>query len=249
MPVVESSRPAPKRQAHVVMDLRSRQWKAAKIERLLGLEQAAGPIRLLEIGSGSGGISAYFGEHPTGKYSVEAVDVVDNRLVDSGYNFTLVQDTKLPFPDESFDVVLSNHVIEHVGDEAQQRDHLAEVRRVLRRGGRGYLAVPNRWMLREPHYHLVFLSWLPRAWRSPYLRLARKGDFYDCEPLQMRQLEGYLESSGFRHENRGVEALRVTFEIERAGAWATSLLRRIPDAALKPFERIIPTHIYTFAHA
>lgn len=249
MPDVDSSRLAPKRQAHVVMDLPSRQWKAAKIERLLGLEAMSGPIRLLEIGSGSGGISAYFGGHATGKYSVEAVDVVDNRLVDAGYNFTLVQDTKLPFPDQSFDVVLSNHVIEHVGDEAQQRDHLAEVRRVLRSDGRGYLAVPNRWMLREPHYQLVFLSWLPRAWRSPYLRLAGKGDFYDCEPLQMRQLERFLESSGFRHQNRGVEALRVTFEIERADSWATSLLRRIPDAALKPFARIIPTHIYTFTHA
>jgi len=240
--------PGRTRHPHVVMDLQSRQWKAAKIERLLGLDRKSGPIRLLEIGTGSGGIAHYFGAHGSGRFTVDAVDVVDNRMVDGGYAFTLVTDTSLPFPDASFDVVLSNHVIEHVGDESQQRKHLAEVKRVLRRDGVGYLAVPNRWMPREPHYQLYFLSWLPRPWRSPYLRLAGRGDFYDCEPLQMRQLERFFEDSGFVHANRGVEALRATFEIERANSRATRLLRRIPDALLKPFSRIIPTHIYTFRH-
>lgn len=37
-------------------------------------------------------------------------------------------------------------------------------------------------MLTEPHYKLKFLSWSPRRWRSPYLRLMGKGTFYDCEP-------------------------------------------------------------------
>jgi SAM-dependent methyltransferase len=231
------------------MDLASRKWKAEKILRLLGLGDAPGPIRLLEIGTGSGGIANYFGAHAGGRFLVDAVDVVDNRMVDDGYRFTLVSDTTLPFADASFDVVLSNHVIEHVGDESQQRKHLAEVHRVLRPGGAGYLAVPNRWMLTEPHYRLAFLSWLPRRWRSPYLRLAGRGDFYDCEPLQMGQLEQFFREGGFRCRNRGVEALRATFEIERAHSRATRWLRHVPDGLLEPFRRLIPTHIYTFEHA
>src|SRR3546814_18660903 len=99
----------------------------------------------------------------------------------------------LPFADDSFDVVLSNHVIEHVGEQPEQLAHLSELRRVLTPGGIGYLAVPNRWMLVEPHYRLAFLSWWPHAWRSPYLRLMRKGKFYDCEPLQLGQLETMLD--------------------------------------------------------
>lgn len=237
------------RQPHVVKDLPSRRWKAAKIELLLGLQHSESPLRMLEVGTGSGGIASYFGTHPSGRYSVEAVDVVDSRLICEGFRFQLVSDILLPFADQAFDVVLSNHVIEHVGDEVQQRRHLMELHRVLRRGGKGYLAVPNRWMLVEPHYHLPFLSWLPRAWRSPYLRLAGKGRFYDCEPLQIRQLEGFLEGSGFRHSNRGVDALRATFEIERPDSAGARFLRRLPDALLKPFEPLIPTHIYTFAHA
>ena len=237
------------RHPHVVMDLPSRQWKARKIEAVLGLDQIPGPIRMLEVGAGGGGISHYFGTHPTGRFRVDAVDVVDNRLIDAGYEFTLVSDTHLPFDDESFDIVLSNHVIEHVGAKVQQQEHVAELRRVMRRGGRGYLAVPNRWMPREPHYGLLFLSWLPHSWRSPYLRLAGKGDFYDCEPLQMGELEAFLRNAGFVFKNRGVDALRATFNIERPDRPETALLRRLPDAILTPFERIIPTHIYTFAPA
>jgi hypothetical protein len=46
----------------------------------------------------------------------------------------------------------------------------------------------------------------------------------------------------------GLAGKSATFEIERADSRASRLLRRIPDALLKPFSRIIPTHIYTFRH-
>jgi SAM-dependent methyltransferase len=229
-----------------VLDLPSRQWKALKIERLLQLDQRPGPLRLLEVGTGSGGIAHYFGSHASGRFSVDAVDVVDNRLVSEGYRYHQVTDTSLPFADASFDVVLSNHVIEHVGDESQQLKHLAELRRVLRPDGVGYLAVPNRWMLVEPHFRLAFLSWWPRSWRSPYLRMMGKGRIYDCEPLQMRQLATMLAHSGFASRNLCIEATRATFEIERPGSFADRMLRRIPDAALRPLLPIIPTLIYRF---
>src|SRR4249920_1879185 len=120
------------RQPHAVLDLHSRRFKAQKIERLLDLDARPGPLRLLEVGTGSGGIAHYFGTHPSGRFTVEAVDIVDNRLVIDGYRYQSVTDTALPFDDDSFDVVLSNHVIEHVGDATQQRAHLAELKRVLR---------------------------------------------------------------------------------------------------------------------
>lgn len=233
-----------RRQPHAVLGLASRRHKAAKIERLLGLRPGARPIRMLEIGCGSGGISHYFGQHPSLECDVDAVDVVDNRQVGDGYRFTLVADVELPFADASFDVVITNHVIEHVGARGAQLRHLREVRRVLAPGGSAYLAVPNRWMLVEPHYKLAFLSWLPGAWRTPYLRLMRKGEFYDCEPLRLPELEALLREAGMRGHNLCASALRATFEIERPASWATRMLRRVPDAALLPLRRAIPTLVY-----
>ena len=234
------------RQPHAVLDLPSRRFKGLKIERLLDLANRPQPIRMLEVGTGSGGIAHYFGTHPQLRCEVDAVDVHDNRLVTEGYRYHQVHDTQLPFADESFDVVLTNHVIEHVGDESAQRAHLAELRRVLRPDGVGYLAVPNRWMLVEPHYKLVFLSWLPRRWRTPYLRAMTKGGVYDCEPLQMSQLEVLLAGAQLKYNNLCIDALRATFEIERPEAAATGVLRKIPDSLLLPWRRIVPTLIYRF---
>jgi SAM-dependent methyltransferase len=237
------------RQPHAVLDLDSRRWKALKIERLLELDRRPGPLKLLEVGTGSGGIAHYFGTHPSGRFDVDAVDVVDNRLVTEGYRYTAVTDVRLPFPDDSFDVVLSNHVIEHVGDAAQQRAHLAELKRVMRPDGIGYLAVPNRWMLVEPHYRLIFLSWLPRRWRSPYLRLSGKGSVYDCEPLQSGQLDQLLRESGFTSDDLGPAALKQTFLIERQGRMMTRVVSAIPDVVVGVFARVIPTLIRQFHHS
>jgi SAM-dependent methyltransferase len=238
------SNQAATRQPHAALDLSSRRWKGEKIERLLDLAHRPQPMRLLEIGTGSGGIAHYFGTHPELRCEVDAVDVCDNRQIQDGYRFQLVEGTQLPFENASFDVVLTNHVIEHVGDAMAQRQHLVEIHRVLKPGGVGYLSVPNRWMLTEPHYRVKFLSWWPRAWRTPYLRMMRKGSFYDCEPLQVGQLECMLDLAGLRHRNICIEAWRETFEIERPASLAARLLRATPDALLKPLRRIIPTLIY-----
>ena len=232
------------RQPHAVLDLPSRSWKAEKIARLLELASRKQPIRLLEIGTGSGGIAHWFAHHPQLRCEVVAVDVYDNRQLHEGYVFQQVEGVDLPFEEASFDVVISNHVIEHVGDAQAQARHLSEIRRVMKPDGVCYLAVPNRWMLTEPHYRLKFLSWWPHGWRTPYLKLMGKGDFYDCEPLEMRQLERMLDAADFRHRNLCIDALRQTFEIERPHARVTLALRRIPDVLLKPLRSIIPTLIY-----
>lgn len=232
------------RQPHAVTDLASRRPKALKIERLLGLQDLPPPIHLLEIGCGSGGIAHYFATHPQLQCRVTAVDVHDSRQVRDGYTFHSVDDVRLPFENAHFHAVISNHVIEHVGDAAAQLQHLKEIRRVLAPAGRAYLAVPNRWMLTEPHYRLKFLSWWPRTWRSHYLRYMGKGNFYDCEPLELQQLEKMLCAAGFAYRNLCIEGWRQTFDIERPQHWSARLLRRLPDTWLQPLTPIIPTLIY-----
>lgn len=232
-----------RRKPHAVLDMASRRLKALKIEKLLALKPGVS-IKMLEIGCGVGGISHYFATHPELACDVTAVDVVDLRQLKDGYRFNQVSGTCLPFMDGSFDVVITNHVIEHVGDRNSQAQHLSEVRRVLKSGGQGYLAVPNRWQLVEPHYGLSFLSWLPRPLRTPYLRLMQKGEFYDCEPLTIPELESLLLQAGFCFENVCVPATRMTLTLERPNSALAALIRIVPDFWLRLPRRIIPTLIY-----
>lgn len=232
------------RQPHATANLASRRLKAKKIEILLGLKPSNEFLNFLEIGCGSGGISHYFAKHPELNCVVTAVDVHDSRQVHEGYGFQNVKDVFLPFEDKCFDVVISNHVIEHVGASKAQNIHLKEIYRVLKNDGVAYLAVPNRWMLTEPHYGVKFLSWLPRAWRSIYLRWSRKGKFYDCEPLQLHEIEEMLKKSDFFYQNKSVEGWRVTFDLEHSNQWSDKLLKIIPDVLLSPMKPIIPTLIF-----
>jgi SAM-dependent methyltransferase len=92
----------------------------------------------------------------------------------------------LPFPERSFDLILSNEVIEHVQDD---RLTIQEMVRVLRPGGRIVLFCPNRWYPFETHgiywrgeYHFgnkFLVNYLPVPWRNkiaPHVRVyTRKG--------------------------------------------------------------------------
>ena len=93
---------------------------------------------------------------------------------------------RLPFADDTFDVILSHEVIEHVPDD---RAAAVEMARVLRPGGRIVLFCPNRWYPFETHgfywrgrYHfgnIPLINYLPRRWRdrlAPHVRTYTSGD-------------------------------------------------------------------------
>ncbi len=92
----------------------------------------------------------------------------------------------LPFPDCSFDLILSHEVLEHVRDD---RLAMREMARVLKQGGRLLLFVPNRGYPFETHgiywkgkYHfgnIPFVNYLPRRWRdhlAPHVRIYQRRD-------------------------------------------------------------------------
>jgi SAM-dependent methyltransferase len=236
----------PVRLPHAALDVGGRLPKAEKIVRLLGLQPAGRPLRVLEVGTGSGVIAQYIAGRGEGAFEVDAVDVIDQRTVHDGYRFTPVHGTTLPFPDAHFDAVISNHVIEHVGDRADQAAHLRELGRVLRADGVGYLAVPSRWQVVEPHYRLAFLSWLPRRWRSAYVRARGKGRCYDCEPLRLPELEALFVRNGLHFENLFASALAVMLHAEPAPGPMLRCAASLPMRWLDALRWASPTHIYRF---
>ncbi|MBT3321605.1 MAG: class I SAM-dependent methyltransferase [Anaerolineae bacterium] len=92
----------------------------------------------------------------------------------------------LPYPDNSFDLILSHEVIEHVQNDAEA---IKEMMRVLKVGGRITLFVPNRGYPFETHgiywrgdYRFgnkPFVNYLPRKWRdklAPHVEIYTRKD-------------------------------------------------------------------------
>ncbi|MFN2370027.1 MAG: methyltransferase domain-containing protein [Candidatus Krumholzibacteriia bacterium] len=109
----------------------------------------------------------------------------------------------VPLPDGCADAVTCFTVLEHVPDE---RAALAEMRRLLRPGGRLVLTVPNRWWLFETHgadlpllpwNRVPLVSWWPRRLHDRWAR---------ARIYRRREIVALLEGAGFTV----TEAFRMT---------------------------------------
>lgn len=183
------------RSSHADSDHIRREMKARQIVDILS--EHLGDLSncdVLDIGTGSGIAASLLDKHAK---SVRSVDVVDERVV-RDVPFQQITSEILPIPAKSFDIVVSNHVVEHVRDKLT---HLKEVRRVLRPGAIAYLAMPNKWSLIEPHFQLPFLSWLPKDVQDRYVRWTRKGAHYDVDPLTYADLVRLSQRAGLSITN------------------------------------------------
>jgi SAM-dependent methyltransferase len=114
--------------------------RAATATATAAAATAAAPPRakILEIGAGP--------TNPTSAFlatlgELHGIDV-DDELRGNVHlaSAAVMQGDRYPFPDASFDLAVSNYVVEHVGDAAA---HLSEIHRVLRNGGRYLFRTPN----------------------------------------------------------------------------------------------------------
>ena len=147
----------------------ARRAKALKILKVIEDAGKAGnsSLKLLDIGTGNGSIAFYLAQY----FDVTSVDVVDQRRESEGYSFCPLDGERLPFDAQSFDIVISNHVIEHVADADV---HLAEIGRVLKPNGLVYLATPNRLWPWEVHYRVPLLQYLPQPWFMRVLKFLNR---------------------------------------------------------------------------
>ena len=125
----------------------------------------------------------------------------------------------LPFVDESFDLILSNEVLEHVQDDSAA---ISEIVRTLKPGGRLVFFCPNRGYGFETHgiywrgiYHfgnIPLVNYLPRKWRdrlAPHVNVYTRRDLmrlFKGLPVQMittRTIFGAYDNIIARHPRMG----------------------------------------------
>jgi hypothetical protein len=73
---------------------------------------------------------------------------------------------QLPFRDQTFDLVFSNSVIEHLGTVGRQQQFASEIQRV---GKQFFVQTPNRWFPMEHHVWMPVIHWFPKNWQKPIL--------------------------------------------------------------------------------
>ena len=154
------------------------------------------------------------------QYSLEDVYPYPTRILAGGYEgheilaarrvypqpqYVLFDGCALPFPDQSFDLVFSNAVIEHILGSGRQEKFAQEVMRV---GKSWFVTTPNYWYPFESHHHLPFFQFLPRPVQMLYNRLLGthipKGTVQELGLLSARQLRRLFPTSR-------IAKIRVTF--------------------------------------
>jgi 2-polyprenyl-3-methyl-5-hydroxy-6-metoxy-1,4-benzoquinol methylase len=130
-----------------------------------------------------------------------------------------------PFPDASFDVIVCSQVYEHTPDLGRL---VSEIHRLLRPGGACFFSGPNRWSVVEEHYHLPFLSWLPRRWADRYLRAAGRGAHYHERPLSAGELRRALRGFAIHDYTPALVAHPERYALEEEVGSAARLARHIP---------------------
>jgi len=159
-------------------------WRAGQERRLAMIRSAAGERlegRILENGCGVGMYVEHLAPFAGQVFGLEYDESRARDAHQRADSITCAAGEKLPFPNSSFDLILSHEVIEHVQDDRQAVEEMA---RTLRSGGRMVLFVPNRGYPFETHgvywkgrYHfgnIPLVNYLPRKLRdrlAPHVRV------------------------------------------------------------------------------
>ena len=196
---------------------------------------------LVDFGCGNGAQTLLF----TGDCDrLTGVDVSDDFLAEFRREITyrglddrvkamVTQGGPIPLPDGVADVVTCFTVLEHVPDEMAA---LAEMRRILRPGGKLIITVPNRWWVFETHgadlpllpwNRVPLVSWWPKKLHDRWAR---------ARIYRRREIEKLLVRSGFDID----ASFRMTAPMDMI-SWEP--LRRFvrstlfrPDRAPTPFQ-------------
>ena len=187
-------------------------------------------LRVLDFGCGDGHIVKELADLGVDAYGVD----IDRVALAKGGERCLYANGRLPFPDNHFDFIYANQVLEHVTSLPITSP---EVYRVLKPGGAWYTASPAKYGLCEPHIDVPFVHWLPKSggWRLAWLRICHRlgiGDFHGASPEDQ---EAYLREHTFYRSRAEMRAiLGRCFRVRFVAA-------KQLDAALKERGKALPS--------
>ena len=232
-------------QMAAMLDEDKRRQKAAKIlavlRHALGRDDLSG-LRAVDVGCSAGFIAD---ELAGAGATTHGVDIDEPGLARArarfGHRVTFhcAPGDTMPFEDGSVDVVVLNHIYEHVVDPDSV---LREIHRVLSEGGVVYLGLANRLGVVEPHYRLPFLSWLPHGpLADRYVRAFGRADHYYERFRTRRGLRRLVAAFDTWDYTLPVLTDPVRFAAgDNVPAWAS----KVPPVAFRAALPLVPTYVW-----
>jgi ubiquinone/menaquinone biosynthesis C-methylase UbiE len=205
-------------------------------------EQQAGAC-ILDVGCGTGEYVRRVNELGFTASGLEPADAMRAVAIKKNPSASIVSGvaTELPYPDESFDLVICIEVLRYL-DRADIRQALRELRRVLRPGGTMFLTMVNRYALDGFFLHYSLQRILkPRSTGRPH-----------CEFMTPDELDREIRKAGFSTAaHRGVlfGPMRMLYKIStRVAQRVVPMLEPIDDAiCAMPWTTPLAGHLVTIA--
>lgn len=172
------------RRAVLAYSVANRRRKAIAIQRFMADRQVESVLLCGAVGSGTQRNESII-ERVAGQAAklVVAFDVVE--VGPQPWPFVVCDGRRMPFDTQTFDMLISNAVIEHVGDIEEQQQFVAEHARVARAW---VITTPNKWFPIESHTSAIFRHWSSswRESRTEFTRLLSRREFAALLPVQTK---------------------------------------------------------------
>lgn len=196
-------------------------------------------LATLDFGCGAGGIVGALRERGLAVRGCDFAAALDPQ---ADLDAIETNPYRLPYPDGSFDLVVSTSVFEHAQNT---QTCFEEIHRVLRSGGIAVHQFPGKWFLpTEPHIFVPLVSWfwprVPKVWLSLWALLGVRNEYQQGLPWQeVARLNADFVRNGLCYRTSG-EHQRLSDRVFGNHEWAMSayiehhpgrapaLLRRLP---------------------
>ena len=213
-----------------------RELKAKKIISIIQRDVIIDNKIVLEIGSGYGHMTRFFGENAKQAVGIdvshELINISKNKH--RKCNFICGNGTTLPVRNECIDVIILNHVIEHT---KYKQEMIAECNRVLNKNGIIYIATPNKHFPIDPHTKIPFFGYMGN----------KIHDKYNIYNLTKKELVELFEQNDLSYKYISTYIIRNITEFPEyntpAYKFASKFIRCCELFSLPDF--LIPTHIFT----
>ncbi len=148
-------------------------------------KQKKGKLSVLDVGCGTGRNISFVKDvtNPSNQffgidYSRACIDYARSQYGNHGVVYTQHEGTILPFPDNTFDFIVSSHVLEHIPKQ-HAATYVKEIGRILKKGGVAVIGTPNR------AYCQDLFAKNPKETRKYRLVLPHLHEYYAKEIVQL----------------------------------------------------------------